>query len=244
MKRADWQLPVISIDNELIKSTAESNKTQKSKIGELFGIRSPINQNAELLKVPRFTPTVHPTQQELDKLDYKSSIRELMTPAKVMTDHTEIEKWFKKNIHTLDRPMQYLGHEANTMDPAGYEEADLRILICRLSAYDAVGGSLTHGALAQLLRHYAKEMGIKIYIDMAFMPHNNEDANTLKEAGIPWAFGRSSKRHPRDFDVMLTSFALSMEVWNIWSILKFSGIPLFKTQRKLESKDQELTSIL
>lgn len=236
MKKVDWQLPVISIDNELIKSTAEANKRATSVIGEQFGIRSPINTEVELLKTPRFTPTVVPTEAEVGKLDYKSTVRELIEPHKVMTDYREIEAWFRKNLHTLDRPMQYLGNEVNTMDPQDYETADLRILICRLSAYDAVGGSLTHGALAQLLRHYAKQQGLKIYIDMAFMPCNNEDAHALRDAGIPWAFGRSSKRHPRDFDVMFTSFALTMEAWNIWSYLKYSGIPMFKTQRKLDQK--------
>jgi intein/homing endonuclease len=239
MRRSDWQLPVITIDPTLVKSTAEHNRNEKSEIGEMFGFRTPKNRDVEPLKLPRFTPTQSLTENEFSKIDYLSSLESLTQPSSVMTDCVEIEKWFRKHVYKMERPMQYLGNEVNTMDPSLYEEADLRILICRLSSYDAVGGSLTHGALAQLLRHYAKQRGINVYIDMAFLPCNNSDAEYLRENKIPWAFGRSSKRHPRDFDVMLVSFALTMETWNIMPFLKYSGIPLFKDQRKNEQKIRE-----
>lgn len=233
MRRNDWKPPVITIDSNLVKSTAENNKLEKSAVGDLFGIRTPKNREVDPLKLPPFSKTPVPDQRDLDKVDFVSSLFNLCQPRKVLEAQADIEAWIRKNAWSADRPMQYLGNESNTMDPALYDTADLRLLICRLSSYDAVGGSMTHGGLAQLIREYCKQIGISVYIDFAFMPGSKEDAELLKEAHMPWAFGRTSRRHPRDFDALLISFALTMEAWNIFPYLINSGIAPFKTSRRM-----------
>jgi hypothetical protein len=231
MKRSDYIPPVVEIDATLIKSTAEKNRSNHSPIGELVGCNTPNDLNVPLLKLPNWTQTQVPNPPELAKTDNLTSLETLLTVKNTLRTREDILNWLLKNNHLTDRPMQYLGHEANTMDPALYDEADLRILVCRLSNYDAVGGSMTHGAIAQLTRYYAESLGLKVYIDFAFMPSNAEDARLFIEDKFPWAFGRTSKRHPRDFDAMFISFALTMEMWNIFPYLINSGIPGFKNQR-------------
>jgi len=131
----------------------------------------------------------------------------------------------------------------NTDDPTLYDAADLRVLVVRLSTYDSVNGSLTHGALAQLTRLAAQENNFNVYVDHGYMPGLSTDAKVLRENKVPWIFGRTSRRHPQDFDVILFSFALTLETWNILPAMIYSGVAPFKTMRQhdkpLNERDQE-----
>jgi hypothetical protein len=236
VKREAVTLPVITIDTSLVKSTNERNKQNKSVVGEMFDLRTPNVLKVDPLKLPMFTMSREPDDAHSRDIDLKTPLEELIQPKKVMRTAAEIEAWIRSNYYNLDRPMQYIGHEANTMDPTLFETADLRVLIVRLSAYDAVGGSMTHGALAQVSRQAAKDQGFNIYIDFAFMPASHDDCLKLTEGKVPWLFGRTTKRHPSDFDVILVSFALTMESWNITPALVHSGIHPFKTSRKMGDK--------
>lgn len=234
MRRSDYIPPVIEIDQSLVKSTApKKNLNQTSNITELFGYKTPNQLEVPQLKVREWTDTEIPKDGEWARVDQTTPLEVLMAVKPTMPT-SGIEPWLRKNNHLTERPMQYLGHEANSMDPKLFDSSDLRILICRLSNYDAVGGSMTHGAIAQLTRHYARELGVSVFTDFAFLPSNALDAQLFTDHHFPWAFGRTSKRHPRDFDALFISFALTMEQWSIFPFLINSGIPGFKTQRKLD----------
>ena len=234
MRRTGLQLPVITIDPDLIKSTAERNKGNVSPIGEMFGFRTPLNINLEKLRVPKFTSTEKPDDSDRE-IDYTTPLAELIKPRKdLLKTPSQIENWLNANVHQLGRPMQYIGREANTDSPDLFEASDLRVLIVRLSSYDSVNGSLTHGALSQLVHSTAREKGFKAYVDHSYMPGLSGDAEFLRDSKVPWLYARTSRRHPRDFDVILFSFALTMEIWNIIPALVYSGISPFKTMRDMD----------
>ena len=149
MRRQAVVLPVITTDDRLVKSTAERNKTNTSLVGEMFGHRTPNKTDVDPIPLPRFTMGRKPDDSDMRGVDLVTPLEELMKPRKVLQTTAEIEKWIYSNYHQLSKPMQYIGNEANTMDPALFEKADLRVLVVRLSSYDAVGGSMTHGAIAQ-----------------------------------------------------------------------------------------------
>jgi len=237
--RRTVSLPMVVIDPTLIKTTAENNKSNKSPIGEQFGFRTPNKIDVDPIPLPVFTPEEIPECWDKNiaagKVDLKSTTRELITPnPKIMKSQEEIEKWFYKNYHHLDHPAAYVGHEGNTDDPKLWDKADLRVLVVRLSTYDSVNGSVTHGAIAQMSRQAGREGKFNIYVDHAYMPSGRSDCAYMREELVPWWFGRSSKRPPTEFDVILISNALTLEVWNSIPGLLYSGIPPFKTMRNLD----------
>jgi hypothetical protein len=239
VRKLNYTLPVIAIDNKLVKSTAEMNKLNTSKIGDLFGFRTPNNVEPTPLKAPQITPTEQPDDWN-EGIDRETPLEQLIQPkTDLLRSSKEIDSWLRKNFHLFARPMHYVGREANMDNPDNFDTADLRVLIVRLSPYDSVNGSLTHGALAQMTRQSARENGFNVYVDMTYMPGLSKDAEIMRENKIPYFFGRTSKKHPADFDIILFSFALTMECWNIIPSLVYSGIPPFKTMR---SKDVKLNA--
>jgi hypothetical protein len=197
MRRTGLTLPVITIDPNLVKSTAEKNKDQTSPIGELLGCRTPLNITNSNVKPPIFTKTEKPDDHERG-MDMTTPLSELIQPRQDLHKTPEaIENWLTKNVHLLGRPMQYVGREANTDSPDKFEEADLRVLVVRLSSYDSVNGSLTQGALAQLVHMEAKDKGFKSFVDFSYMPGLSGDAEVMRDSKMPWLYGRTSRRHPR-----------------------------------------------
>jgi hypothetical protein len=228
--------PPIIIDPDLIKSTSEHNRKNTSPIGEMFGYRTPNVTDVEPIPLPRFTPERKPERWEVD-VDRTTPLVKLIQPrTDLLRTPDKISTWFKNNITIFNKPSHYVGHEANTDAPTLYDTSDLRILIVRLSAYDAVAGSMTHGAIAQMVRQSARDHNFSVYIDHAYMPSLNGDMKIMQEQKIPWWFGRTSKRHPRDFDAILVSNALTLEIWNIIPGLIYSGIAPFKTMRGTDTK--------
>ncbi len=185
MRRSDYIKPVVETDPTLVKSTQEKNKDNLTILGDME-VRTPLVTEVPILKLRKWTPTQVPKEPEWAQVDHTTPLEKLIAVKPTLrTDG--IEKWLRANIHRTERPMQYIGHEANTMDPKEFEEADLRILVTRLSPYDAVGGSMTHGAIAQFTRKFSQDLGIKVYTDFAFMPVSAEDSRYF-----------TSERNPRE----------------------------------------------
>lgn len=234
MKATVSSLPVITIDNTLVKSTAERNKGCSSEVGTKFDLRTPARVDLDPLPVRPITPIEEP--KDSNKVDWETPLEKLLEPKQsLLRTPEEIDGWWRKNYYRTNRPTHYVGHEANVDDPSLYDDADARILVIRMSPYDAVNGSLTHGALAQIIHMTAEMAGKKAYVDFSYMPSLMVDCKLFSKEGIPWWFGRTSKRHPLDFDLMIMSFALTMEAWNAIPGLINSGISPFKTQRDLDA---------
>jgi len=238
MKLSTGLLPQILIDKTLVKNFGESPQRDTSVVGDMFGIRTPSTQEFEPLELPEFTKSLPPKAPDLEKIDYKTPTEVLFRANKTMAS-AEIKKWLRANIHNLIKPAQYVGGELNTQPPEEFDGAEIRILITRLSPYDVVGGSLTHGALSQILRRHAEKLGIKIYVDFAYLPADMLDCEVFEAAGFPYMYARNSRRSPLDFDAVLISHALTTEPVNTGPMLKFSGIPIFTTQRKMDQRWSE-----
>lgn len=140
-------------------------------------------------------------------------------------------RWLAKNYAKLeDGGYHYLGGEPNTQNPDEFETADLRILIVRLSTYDAVDGSMAHPLLAQIAKDEANKIGGKIFCDYAFLPPR-KDYDLFDEVNIPVLLPVVTKRQPCDFDMIFVSHAVCLERINWPRMAIKSGIPLFKKER-------------
>lgn len=143
----------------------------------------------------------------------------------------QAKRWLKANYHKLeDGGYHYLGGEPNTQSPEEFESADLRILIIRLSTYDAVDGSMAHPLLAQISRRAADKLGGKVFCDFAFLPPR-KDYDLFDEVNIPVLLPVITKRNPAEFDIIFMSHAVCLERINWPRMAIKSGIPLFKKER-------------
>ena len=228
--------PPVLIDPDLVKSTSEFNKENKSRVGDMFGFRTPNDLSGEPLKLPHFTPEKRPEDWD-QGVDRITPTKDLIQPrTDLMRTPEEIKAWLLQNYTLFNKPSHYVGHEGNADDPKMWDKADLRILVVRLSTYDSVNGSMSHGAVAQMCRQAGKEDGFSVYVDHAYMPGLTKDCEVMRENKFPWWTGKTSKRHPRDFDIILISHALTLEIWNVIPGLVWSGIAPFKTMRDQDTK--------
>jgi radical SAM superfamily enzyme YgiQ (UPF0313 family) len=118
-----------------------------------------------------------------------------------------------------------IGHEPNVQPPSCYDEAELAVLIFRLSPYDSVATSMTHGILGQLsLESHG------LYVDYGFMPPRPE-GEEMARLGIPPLFGTTSRRPFSDFDVIAFSNSVAQELVNLPWLLEASKISLDGTKR-------------
>ena len=99
--------------------------------------------------------------------------------------------------------------ERDMANPA-WESAEARILIARLSPWRDVDISTPHLVIFDEIRRSMPGA----YIDFAFLP-TAADRKALSARGIPWFFGRASKKSPRDFDVVMISNAFALELLNL-----------------------------
>lgn len=150
----------------------------------------------------------------------------VLNPAPVR-DGQELLDYLRKFLHKFDSPYAYIGGEANSPDQSRYAGAEVKILIARLSSYEAVSLSMTHSLMSQIYAELPKT-----FTDLAFMPKPN-DYTTLKDNHFPVWFGTNTKLAPNKFDVLSISHAVSMEQLNFVPLLHDSGIPIFKQQRML-----------
>jgi len=139
----------------------------------------------------------------------------------------DVSAWLSKNYAALEEGgFHYLGGEPNTQDPSEFETADLRVLIVRLSTYDAMDGSMTHSLLAQCVRDEARKCGKKAFTDFAFLPPR-KDYELFMKFGISVLLPVLTKREPREFDIIMVSHSLHLEQVNWPRLMIRSGIPLF-----------------
>ena len=110
------------------------------------------------------------------------------------------------------------GGEPGRPDPAGFEKARLRILICRLSPYDDVLASITHRLLLG-----AAQAVPGVHADLAFFP-SEPDAAIMRKDGVPFWLATGSKRAPADFDVVAISLSVQQEALNLPAALQESGL--------------------
>ena len=64
MKIKVHDLPVITIDNLLIKSVSEKNRNERSLVGDKFHVKTPLNTEVDPIPLPKFTPTPEPDERE------------------------------------------------------------------------------------------------------------------------------------------------------------------------------------
>lgn len=139
--------------------------------------------------------------------------------------------WLAKNYAMLeDGGFHYLGGEPNTQGVEEWDGADLKILVVRLSTYDAMDGSMTHSLLAQNIRDSARKFNKKAFVDFAFLPPR-KDYEMFMKNDIPVMLPLITKRHPKEFDQIWISHSLHLEQVNYPRMLIRSGIPLFKHWR-------------
>jgi len=107
-----------------------------------------------------------------------------------------------------------------------WESAEARILIARLSPWRDVDISTPHLVLFDEIRRSMPEA----YVDFAFLPVA-ADRKALSARGLPWFFGRASKKSPRDFDVVMISNAFALELLNLPYLFSTAGIPVSAAAR-------------
>lgn len=149
---------------------------------------------------------------------------EVMNPKPVRSGQVLLD-FLRLNLHKFDSPYAYIGGEANSPDKERYGTASVRILLSRLSTYEATSLSMSHSLLAQIFQEDPY-----VFVDLAFLP-KSADYALLRENGFPVWFGTNSKLGPEHFDVVGISHPVSMEQLNVVSALHDSGIPIFKQQR-------------
>jgi len=145
-------------------------------------------------------------------------------------DGTDLLDFLRQKLHRFDSPYAYIGGEANSPLRSRYKDAEVKILIARLSTYESTSLSMSHSLMAQIFQELPYT-----FCDLAFMPKPN-DYDLLKKNGFPVWFGTNTKLAPREFDVLSISHAVSMEQLNFIALLHDSGIPIFKDQR-MERED-------
>lgn len=117
------------------------------------------------------------------------------------------------------------GNELNTIPPEGFEKRPFRILIARLSTCFDTAESFSHKILYQIARSQKD-----IYPDFSFLPPAG-DALLFARDNVPWLLGTTTKRGPRDFDLIAFSNAIVQELINVPVMLEKSGVPKKKSER-------------
>jgi len=145
-------------------------------------------------------------------------------------DGEQLLAYLRKMLHKFDAPYAYIGGEANSPDKERYHDAEVKILVARLSTYEAVSLSMSHSLMVQIYNELDYT-----FTDLTFMP-KPPDYEFLKAEGFPVWFGTNSKLAPDKFDILSITHAVSMEQINFVSLLHDSGIPIFKQQR-MERED-------
>jgi radical SAM superfamily enzyme YgiQ (UPF0313 family) len=114
------------------------------------------------------------------------------------------------------------------MGNPSWEDSTTRILIARLSPWRDVDISTSH----LILFEEARKARPDAFIDFAFLP-TVADRRKLDNLGLPWFFGRASRKGPADFDLVMVSNAYTLETVNLPWLLAKSGLPLSARERAL-----------
>jgi radical SAM superfamily enzyme YgiQ (UPF0313 family) len=150
---------------------------------------------------------------------------DLAQPASVV-DGPTAARWLDENGHLLvGAGVWTLGGEPNTDPAEAFDARRLRVLVARLSTYRDVATSTSHGVVAELFRRAGD-----VFCDFAYLPPG-PDRPRLVAAHLPLWFGTTTRRPPRDFDLLALSVSVAQELINLPHLLAASGIPLGRTDR-------------
>ncbi|MDP2845712.1 MAG: radical SAM protein, partial [Candidatus Methanoperedens sp.] len=141
-----------------------------------------------------------------------------------MTDYSE---FVLKNFHKLDGYRAYFPRNNLTFNNPVFEDAQLKVLIVRLSPFPNIRESITHHFLFQEVRRalpYA-------YIDYAFFP-NPKNIPLFLNNNIPFFHGIQSLHSISDFDLVLVSNSFTLELLNLPYLFLNTGIPALKSKRR------------
>ncbi len=141
-----------------------------------------------------------------------------------MTDYSE---FVLKNFHKLDGYRAYFPRNNLTFNNPVFEDAQLKVLIARLSPFPNIRESITHHFLFQEVRRALPSS----YIDYAFFP-NPKNIPFLAENNLPFFPGIQSIRSISDFDLVLVSNSFTLELLNLPYLFLNTGIPALKSKRR------------
>jgi hypothetical protein len=134
------------------------------------------------------------------------------------------EWFFREHGHLLRDRLLYLPNP--TFGNPGWAEAELRVLVARLSSFRDVDRSSTHLVLARELRRDLP----RAFVDLAFLPVP-EDRALLERHGVPLLVGTQSHRAIEEFDLVLASTACLPELVNLPFLLARSRVPVWSSAR-------------
>ncbi|HPT44701.1 MAG TPA: hypothetical protein PLM07_02240 [Candidatus Rifleibacterium sp.] len=137
-----------------------------------------------------------------------------------------LRAWFAANRHLMSGNGQWFaGGEPNTLDPAFFDSARVRVLIVRLSEYSEVAAGITHSYLYQMA---AAVPGC--YVDLAFLPPE-ADEKLMLAGRVPLLTGTGSKMPAAAFDIVAISNSVLQELINLPAMLHNAGLPLTRQAR-------------
>ncbi len=126
----------------------------------------------------------------------------------------------------ISRQGVFLPADNPTFGNPDFESASLRILIVRLSPFRDVDRSTPHYFLACEVRNAMPNA----FVDMVFFPAK-QDRSSFAENKTDWMTGVQSLRSGREFDVILISNSFVLELINLPSMLRRSGLPVWASER-------------
>lgn len=135
-----------------------------------------------------------------------------------------------KNLNRLEGYRIFFPRSNPSFNNPEFEEAQLRVLITRLSPLQNVRESASHHFLFQEVRRALPSA----FIDFAFFP-NPENIQLFLENNMPFFPGIQSLRPLSDFDLVLVSNSYTLELFNLPYLFLNTGISALKSQRH-ESK--------
>lgn len=134
------------------------------------------------------------------------------------------EWFFREHGHLLRDRQLYLSNP--TFGNPAWADADLRVLVVRLSSFRDVDRSSTHLVLARELRRGLP----RGFVDLAFLPVP-EDRALLERGGVPFLIGTQSHRPVEEFDLVLVSNSCLPELVNLPFLLAQSHVPVWSSAR-------------
>jgi radical SAM superfamily enzyme YgiQ (UPF0313 family) len=140
-----------------------------------------------------------------------------------MTDHTD---FFWNNFHQMDGYRIFFPRRNPTFNNPDFGEAQLRVLIVRLSPLQNVRESITHHFLFQEIRRALP----LAYIDYAFFPET-KNIRLFLDNKIPFFLGIQSLYSIMDFDLVFISNSFTLELFNLPYLFSNTTASPLKSQR-------------
>jgi hypothetical protein len=137
------------------------------------------------------------------------------------------EWFFREHGHLLRDRLLYLPNP--TFGNPAWSDAELRVLVVRLSSFRDVDRSSTHLVLARELRRDLPGA----FVDLAFLPVP-EDRALMERHGLPLLAGTQSHRTIEEFDLALVSTSCLPELVNLPYLLARSHVPVWSRERDEE----------